>query len=143
MPLIRYRVGDRAVAELATVCDCGRAMPRVRCVTGRTDDILYVEERGYVGRLDPCFKGLSDIVEAQIIQEELARVRVLVVPADGYGPDVGNRLVSNLRDKLGTRISIRLDLVPSIPRGANGKFRSVVSRVKHLYPDRMETDNRV
>src|SRR5690606_15500097 len=70
-PLIRYRLGDRAIlAPPGTKCACGREMPVVEMVVGRRDDILYVPERGFVGRLDPVFKGTMPLLEAQIVQEE-------------------------------------------------------------------------
>ena len=83
MPLLRYRLGDVAIAEADVPCACGRAMPRIRKVVGRLDDILFVPQRGYVGRLDPVFKGLENIIETQIIQETLDTIRVLLVPGAG------------------------------------------------------------
>jgi phenylacetate-CoA ligase len=135
MPLIRYRLGDVAVAGSDTRCACGRQMPRIERVVGRVDDILFVPSRGYVGRLDPAFKGLDHVIEAQIVQESLAQIRVLVVPDKGFDTRAENRLVSNLRTKLGDEVEIEVEQVACIPRGPNGKFRSVISKVKHLYPD--------
>lgn len=137
MPLIRYRLGDTAILGSSQSCDCGRVMPRVERITGRVDDILFVPERGYVGRLDPAFKGLSEIIEAQIIQESLENIRVLIVPGAGFGENQEHKLRDNLQTKLGCRVNLEFEQVNSIPRGSNGKFRSVVSNVKHLYPDRM------
>lgn len=135
MPLIRYRLGDRAaLAPEGEHCACGRAMPLVARVVGRTDDILYVPERGYVGRLDPVFKGDMPLIEAQIIQEALERVVVKLVPAEGWDDEQQAVLMENLRAKLGVRATIEVEIVPEIPRGANGKFKAVVSRVKDQYP---------
>lgn len=135
MPLIRYRLGDRAVlAPEGTRCACGREMPIVSRVVGRRDDILYVPERGYVGRLDPVFKGNMPLIEAQIVQEALERVKVLLVPADGWNAEQREVLMGNLRAKLGREVAIEIETVREIPRGANGKFKSVVSHVKDQYP---------
>lgn len=134
-PLIRYRLGDRAVLASPDMrCACGREMPIVSRVVGRKDDILYVPERGYVGRLDPVFKGTMPIIEAQIIQEELERVVVKLVPAPGWNDAQQRALMDNLRAKLGTRVRIEIETVGEIPRGANGKFKAVVSKVKDEYP---------
>lgn len=134
-PLIRYRLGDRAVlASEGAICSCGREMPIVQMVVGRKDDILYVPERGYVGRLDPVFKGAMPIIEAQIIQEELERIVIKLVPATGWDEAQELNLINNMRAKLGNRVSIKIEIVPEIPRGANGKFKAVVSRVKDEYP---------
>ena len=133
MPLIRYRLGDRAVVGPADRCSCGRRMPRIDRLSGRTDDILVVPGRGYVGRLDPAFKGLRHIIETQIVQESLDEIRVLLVPAPEYDSDTATQLVQNLRAKLGETIQIQIKLVDRIPRGPNGKFRSVVSKITHTH----------
>jgi phenylacetate-CoA ligase len=129
MPLIRYRTGDIARRGVAESCACGRDLPIAEEVIGRQDDILYVPERGYVGRLDPVFKGLTGIVEAQIVQETLDLLVVNVVEGgDGLGDKGEQALMSNLRSKIGTGIAIEIRKVQAIPRGPNGKFRSVISR---------------
>ncbi len=130
MPLIRYRLGDTAVAGPAGQCECGRRMPRIQRVVGRTDDLIFVPERGYVGRLDPVFKELHGIVEAQIVQESADRLKVLLVPDARFDKRLQALLVHNLRAKVGEKISIEVKTVERIPRGPNGKFRAVVSRIE-------------
>ena len=137
MPLIRYRIGDVAEVGSQKECKCGRKMPRIQKVIGRLDDVLFVPDRGYVGRLDPSFKGLSNIIEAQIVQESLNHIKILMIPDLNYNPEIGFQLIRNLRSKLGDQVIIEIVIVNEIARGANGKFRSVISKVKHLYPDRM------
>ena len=137
MILIRYRVGDMATRGPSTLCRCGREMPRIAMLEGRIDDILYIPERGYVGRLDPVFKGLKNIIEAQIIQEDLGLIRVLLVPDVKYDDSIKDHLIQNMRNKLGQEVKIIVDLVKYIPRGPNGKFISVVSKAKNLYPDKV------
>jgi phenylacetate-CoA ligase len=131
---IRYRIKDEVIAGPAEPCRCGRRMPRVTAVTGRIDDTLFVSERGFVGRLDPCFKGVEGIVEAQIVQETLDHITVSLVPNAGYDNRVQAVLVANLRKKLGDAVTISVQRVSHIPRGPNGKFRSVVSRCTREYP---------
>lgn len=134
MPLLRYRVGDVAVPGVPGAASCGRKMPRVLSISGRRDDILYVPERGYVGRLDPVFKGLSNMVETQIVQESLDSIVILLVPAPEYKAADGEQLVRNLREKVGHQVAVELKVVEMIPRGPNGKFRSVVSHCQKEYP---------
>lgn len=135
MPLIRYRTGDLARSSVDKICSCGRTLRTVAEVIGRTDDILYTAERGFVGRLDPVYKGVTGIVESQIIQETLERIRVLVVPdASAWTDEQQRLLVSNLAAKVGRQQQIEVQIVDQIPRGANGKFRSVVTACRELYP---------
>ena len=106
-------------------------------IEGRTDDILFVPGRGYMARLGSVFKGLHNIIEAQIIQEDLNKIRVLLVPDSRYDQQIEVHLLNNLRAKLGQSVNITVEIVAQIPRGPRGKFASVISKVKHLYPDTM------
>jgi phenylacetate-CoA ligase len=137
MPLIRYRLGDIAVRGSKTRCSCGRSMPRIESVLGRRDDVLTIPGRGHIGRMDPVFKGVTKIIESQIVQDSFERIRVLVVPAEGYSSEVEHKLRTNIVKKVGADITVDIIKVAAIPRGANGKFRSVVSHVKPSisYPD--------
>jgi phenylacetate-CoA ligase len=131
---IRYRIGDTAIQGPEERCSCGRTMPRIQAVTGRVDDILFVPGRGFVGRLDPIFKSLSGIWEAQIVQESLERLRVKVVPEPGFDGASKAALETSLREKVGPDVDVIIDEVGEIPRGPNGKFQAVVSTCKDLYP---------
>jgi phenylacetate-CoA ligase len=82
-----------------------------------------------VGRLDPIFKADLPVVEAQIIQESLEHIRILVVPSAGFDDDVQAGLRQRVRDRLG-KVSVSIETVTQIPRQANGKFRAVISRLK-------------
>jgi phenylacetate-CoA ligase len=134
MLLIRYRLGDLAVRGPDSACACGRAMPQVTSVLGRTDDTLFIAGRGYVGRLDPVFKDVTDIVEAQIVQESLDTLSVLVVPGDRFNEAVERHLKENIVRKVGDQITVVVRKVDRIPRGPNGKFRAVISKVREQYP---------
>ena len=68
------------------------------------------------------------IVEAQIIQETLDRVRVRYVPASDFTRECGEQVIDEIRARLG-QIEVVLEPTDRIPRGANGKFRAVISRV--------------
>lgn len=137
MIFIRYKIGDRAVRGPAENCLCGREMPRIDHIEGRFDDIFYIPERGYIGRLDAPLKGLGHIVESQVIQEDFENIRVLIVPDSGYDPDAAKQLIHALRYVVGKKVKISVELVNHIPRLPNGKFIAQVSKVKHLYPDQI------
>ena len=81
---------------------------------------------------------LGNIIEAQIIQESRDRIRLLLVPDKDFDSAKEQKLFSNLRIKLSKEVLIDIELVSSIPRDPNGKLRLVISKVKDLYPDRMQ-----
>jgi phenylacetate-CoA ligase len=128
MPLIRYRVGDRGAlaAPDRASCPCARTLPILERVEGRSDDVLFTADGRRVGRLDPVFKGNLPLLEAQIVQEELDRLRLRYVPAPGFTDEHAREIVGRIRDRMGD-VRVELEALPRIPRSANGKLRAVVN----------------
>ncbi len=139
MIMLRYAVGDYAVRGPAAGCACGRAMPQVSAITGRVEQDLYLPGRGWMRRLDTALKGLTSIIEAQIVHEQLDRLRVLIVRAPGYSPAQERSLRDNLIRIIGTGIGVDISYVDNIPRGPNGKFSAVITRIKEQYPKGRDT----
>lgn len=139
MPLIRYRIGDRAaLADSAASCKCGRALPQLQSVEGRIDDVLYSKDGRRIGRLDPVFKSQLPIQEAQIIQERLDLLRVRYVPDGDFTAKDGQSITERLQARMGD-IEVVLEAVGEIPRGPSGKFRAVLCK---LPPEQIAELNR-
>lgn len=129
MPLIRYRLGDRARrAARDAPCACGRSLPLIDAIEGRQDDILITEDGRPVGRLDTVFKERLPLREAQIIQESIGIIRVKYVPDAEFTAESGEIIIRRLRERMGN-VEVLLEAVREIPRSANGKFRAVVCNV--------------
>lgn len=128
MPLIRYRVGDSGSVASGT-CTCGRSLPVIENIEGRSDDMLYTMDGKRIGRMDPVFKGGIPIREAQIIQESRRMIKVKYVPAADFQVSALRELAGRIRDRLGN-IDVVFDEVQLIPRTARGKFRAVVCNVE-------------
>lgn len=130
MPLIRYRCGDRVrPAPAGRRCACGRSFPLIEEVLGRVDDSIKLPDGRSVGRLDHLFKGVEGILEAQIRQDRLDAVTLLIVAAPTYTDRTRDVLKSNARHRLGNGIELDIRLVDAIPRTRNGKFKGVVCNV--------------
>lgn len=124
MPLIRYRVGDAGKLSDAK-CACGRKLPLIEKIEGRSDDLLYTADGRRVGRLDPIFKSNLPIIEAQIIQKTLNLVNVKYVPAPNFEPHALNDLGERIRERMGN-IEVKFEEVETVPRTNRGKFRAVI-----------------
>jgi phenylacetate-CoA ligase len=133
MPLIRYRVGDRAAWSGEDRCPCGRSMPILESIEGRCEDYLYSPQRGLVGRMDPALKGVSHVLESQFIQVSSDAIEVLCVALPEFTEMDRLTLEKNIHDRLGAKMRIDFRFVSQIPRGANGKFRAVISRLPAHY----------
>ncbi|HWJ96540.1 MAG TPA: hypothetical protein VNQ33_00190 [Acidimicrobiales bacterium] len=128
MPLVRYRVGDRLTLPSPTTCTCGRTLPEVASVTGRTDDVVVTADGRRVGRLDHIFKADLPIHEAQVVQASLTRIRILVVPAEGWSERDRREVAERAKERIGD-VDVEVIDCDRIPRAANGKFRAVVSQL--------------
>jgi phenylacetate-CoA ligase len=126
MPLVRYRIGDRgALADPAQSCPCGRTLPMVRSIEGRSDDVLYTRDGRTIGRLDPVFKSQLPISEAQLVQEAIGRIKVRYVPDGGFTPATASDIARRIQDRMGD-VTVVFEAVQQLPRTPQGKFRAVI-----------------
>lgn len=130
MPLIRYRVGDRArVPDTSSPCPCGRGLPLMGRVEGRMNDLLITPDGRPVFWLNPVFYGLP-VRQSQIVQEHLDVLRVRVSPAPGYDAETENTIIERLQERMGD-VRVLVDRVAEVPRTANGKLRAIVCQLPH------------
>lgn len=135
MPLFRYKVGDRAVIS-SGVCGCGSELPFLERIIGRVDDYVQTLDGRKIGRLDHIYKKLSNIREGQIVQTAPDECVVKIVKS---GPDVvidEASLVKNFQERVGSDMKIRLEYLDRIEKGANGKFKAVVSLVDDTFREK-------
>jgi phenylacetate-CoA ligase len=125
-PLIRFEVGDLAAWD-GEPCPCGRALPILREVMGRIEDVVLTADGRRTVRFHGIFLDLPNIREGQIVQETLSRIRVRIVPEPGFGPSDAHRMETRVRQRLGAEIDVEVETVERIPRTAAGKFQAVVS----------------
>jgi phenylacetate-CoA ligase len=133
MPLIRYAVGDRSsLAAEGSLCSCGRRLPVLQTLEGRTFDLMLTEDGSPVGGLDTVFHAGLPMREAQIVQETLRRIRINVVPAPGFGREHEEDLIQGIQVRMGKNVEVVVDRLEAIPRTSAGKFRVQMS----LLPNR-------
>lgn len=126
MILVRYRLGDRGrIGQHTGACRCGRTLPVLEAIEGRTDDMLLTRDGRAATALDVVFDGINVIREAQIIQERLDLVRVRVAATAGFNATHEQSITTGVRERMG-EVQVVVDRVEVIPRTANGKLRAVV-----------------
>ncbi len=132
-PLFRYRIGDVGT-RAKHPCPCGRAGDSFLEVDGRIEDYVLTPDGRLVGRMDHVFKDQLEVAEAQILQRQPSAILVLIVPRASYTDASERSVVRQIRSRLGEEIDIRIELVNSIAREPNGKFRAVKSEVGRNAP---------
>jgi phenylacetate-CoA ligase len=128
MPLIRYEVGDRGtITAEAGNCRCGRTLPEISRIEGRSNDVLIAPDGRRVYWVNPVFYGLP-VREAQIIQDEFNRLRVRYVPAPDFTTASQRSIIDRIKARMG-KVEVIMEPTDAIPRGPNGKFRAVICKL--------------
>lgn len=130
-PFIRYRTGDRAVMD-DTGCACGRGLPMLREIQGRSTDFVRAADGTVMHGLALIYtlRDIAGISEFKIVQESLQLTRVQLVP--GPGCDLATaraRIEREFKARLGQHVAVEVQAVDAIAAEASGKFRYVMSKV--------------
>ncbi|NOT61806.1 MAG: phenylacetate--CoA ligase family protein [Acidobacteria bacterium] len=133
-PLFRYRLGDAARWAVEQCCPCGREMAILEDIQGRIEDMCYTPDGRQVLRFDTVFKGVTNIREAQVIQEKPDLFIIKVVPAEGYNEHDSATLKHNMQLHVG-HVRTEVELTDAIARRQSGKFQAVVCK---LSPEEIE-----
>jgi phenylacetate-CoA ligase len=130
MPLIRYAIGDLA-QESDGPCACGRGLPLLKSIEGRTDDSLTMPGGDIVSpRRVNVLDGITGIAEYRIVQTKRDRVVAEIVPAGSWTPGLERAVIARIQRGLEPyQIDIRAKQVDNIKRSRGGKLRTVISRV--------------
>jgi phenylacetate-CoA ligase len=120
MPVIRYRTGDKVVAE-RDACACGLPFIRFRGgVVGRIDDVLII--RGvnvFPSAIENIVRRFEEVVEFGIDvhrRGELDEIELHVELRPGSGQEVGGALEAALREALGLRAGVVAVAAGTLPR---------------------------
>ena len=129
-PFIRYRTGDFGVLDTRT-CDCGRGLPLLREIQGRSTDFVVAADGTPMHGLALIYviRDLEGVNAFKIIQESLTLTRVQIVPGEGFGAATREAIVLGLRARLGAQVEVAIEEVTIIAPEASGKYRYVVSKV--------------
>jgi phenylacetate-CoA ligase len=129
-PFIRYRTGDVGVLT-DEQCPCGRGLPLLKEVQGRTTDFIVALDGTVMHGLALIYilRDVPEIRSFKIIQESLYLTRVQVVCDGPLGEQTAATIRKGFRDRLGKDVEVRLEQVDGILPERSGKFRYVVSKV--------------
>jgi phenylacetate-CoA ligase len=129
-PLVRYRTGDIAAME-DRPCPCGRGLPMLKEIQGRTTDFVVAADGTVMHGLALIYilRDLPAVEAFKIIQESMERTVVQVVPGAEFSSEDEQRIVQGLQQRLGKNVSIEVEQVSAISAEQSGKYRYVMSKV--------------
>ena len=129
MPLVRYEIGDMAVAGDGKICRCGSPLPLVKKILGRDREIVLDmkgdPKPGYL--FAEAVKSLNLPGQFQIEQTERGRLLVRIVNL-GKSTDTG-AIRSKCLEIMGEGAKIDFEYPEEIKRNPSGKYSYVISRV--------------
>ncbi len=131
MPLIRYRIGDRGVLS-DRACDCGRGLPLMKKVTGRTADFLKRPDGSLVAGVslvERTLTAIPGIEQMQLLQNERHRICVRLVKNNDFDAVCESRLHHELQSVFGDEVAIELEYVQALDQTSSGKYRFAVCNV--------------
>ena len=130
-PFIRYRTGDVGMLD-DTPCACGRGLPMLKEIQGRTTDFVIAQDGTVLHGLALIYvmRDLPGIKQFKIVQERIDFTRVLIVPDTHYDPGSSARIEEAFKQRLGRGVLISVECVAELPPERSGKYRYVTSHVK-------------
>ena len=120
-PLIRYDQGDTAIA--GEPCGCGRTLPVLTRIVGRTSQLFRLPDgRRLSLSVPPALKKPLGTETWQLAQVAPLSFEVRYVEYLPVQPDAEDNIVKNMRDQLGHSITVRFVKLAQVPVTASGKF---------------------
>ena len=131
MPFIRYRLGDMG-RLMDGQCACGRGLPRIQEIVGRTLDMIVTPEgRVCSGVMMPHFmKEFETVREFQFVQDSVDELTLRLVPGAGFNESAKAFLEKELRRWIGPTMKLTIEECAALERTKSGKYRMVISNVK-------------
>ena len=130
-PFIRYRTGDVGVLS-DEICSCGRGLPVLKEVQGRTTDFVVAQDGTVMHGLALIYilRDLDGVALFKITQESLEKTTIEIVVNDEFDRACEAEIVDQFKARLGQSVTIDLQFVETIANEKSGKFRYVKSLVE-------------
>jgi phenylacetate-coenzyme A ligase PaaK-like adenylate-forming protein len=129
-PIIRYEIRDWA--EVGEPCSCGRGLPSIRRIVGRSRNMLVFPNgdrrwplTGYMR-----FSEVMDIRQFQFSQKSLEEVEARLVARRPATAEDESKLAAIIQESLGHPFRISFVWMDEIPPNLNGKFEEFVSELE-------------
>jgi len=131
-PFVRYRTGDVGIIG-AKACVCGRGLPVLEEIQGRSTDFVLAHDGTIMHGLALIYtvRDLPGVERFRIEQISIDQTIVRVVAGPAFDLAAEERIVRDFKARLGEAVDIRVERSADIASDASGKFRYVVSHVKH------------
>jgi phenylacetate-CoA ligase len=128
-PFVRYRTGDIGVLDDRS-CPCGRGLPMLRSLEGRTTDFVVAADGTVMHGLALIYilRDLPGIDGFKVTQETRSLTRVEIVPDTRFDAATAlPAIVAGFQKRLGGQVQVKVEVVAEIVPERSGKYRYIVS----------------
>ncbi len=138
MPIIRYRIGDRAVVGTMVTAPTP-SVERLATITGRVTDAFVREDGSTIpGNFFIHFVGVVHnsgwLKKTQIVQQDYGSILIKMVTAAPPPEGALEEIRSSLQLVMGPACQVTFEFVEAIPKLPSGKYRYTVSLVSRPPP---------
>ncbi|HBC56632.1 MAG TPA: capsule biosynthesis protein CapK [Gammaproteobacteria bacterium] len=129
-PFVRYRTGDLGILD-STPCECGRGLPVLKAIQGRTTDFLYATDGSLVHALALIYvlRETEEIAAFKIVQVEKYKINILYVSAQTETPLNAHAIEAQFKKRLGSSMEFCFKQIDVIEPGQSGKMKYVENRL--------------
>jgi len=130
-PFIRYATGDVAVMS-PRPCPCGRALPILERVEGRSNDSVVTADGRTINSLALIYglREIDGILRFRICQKAIDRFHVQLVRTQDLPANAEDRIRTAWTQLLRSPLQVTFEYLSQLPVERSGKFRHVVSELK-------------
>lgn len=129
-PFIRYRTGDVG-AFSSRKCACGRALPLLERIEGRSNDLVVTPDGRLINSLALIYaiREVAGVEHFRIRQKLPDSFHVEIVRNQQYAPDAEERIRRGWSQLMRSPVAVTFDYLPSLAAEKSGKFRHVLSDI--------------
>lgn len=131
MPFIRYQVEDMGVPS-DRKCSCGRGLPLMERIVGRTADFLIRSDGSRVAGIsliENTVTKIPGISQMQIIQQDFQKIQINIVKGSDYTDATRQALENYFHELFGKNICIDLRQTNAIEPEPSGKYRFAICKL--------------
>ncbi len=130
-PIIRYRTGDLAVPG-SGICACGRPLPLIHSIQGRSTDFLVAPDGKLVHALAVIYavRSVPGIEQFRVHQDTTDHLDVRLQAGKAFDTRAIETIRQNIARVFGGKTRVDISLVPRLEAEASGKYRYVSSSVR-------------
>jgi phenylacetate-CoA ligase len=131
VPFIRYATGDVGVVSQRR-CPCGRALPLLERIEGRSNDIIVAPDGRMINSLALIYgvREIEGVEQFRIRQTAVDRFHVELVTNARFSPASEDRIRAAWTQLLRAPLTVTFEHRRELSRDPSGKFRHVVSEVR-------------